>query len=57
VKIAVLGIPDFPLGKKILPDERLEKLKDLLHSPKIIYISLELLDDSKLQESDGIICL
>jgi len=57
VKISVLGIPEFPLGKKILPDERLEQLKDLLRSPKIIYISLEFLDDSKLQESDGIICL
>ena len=57
MKVAILGIPNFPLGKKIVPDERLDKLKELLHSPKIIYVSLELLDDSKLKESDGIICL
>ncbi|MFH1655229.1 MAG: DUF933 domain-containing protein [Candidatus Omnitrophota bacterium] len=57
MKVAVLGIPEFPLGKKVFSDERLEKLKELLHSPKIVYISIDFFDDSKLQESDAIICL
>lgn len=57
MKAAVYGIPDFPFGKKNLPDERLDQLKDLLRSPKIIYISIEFIDESKLQEAEGIICL
>lgn len=57
MKVSIIGISDFPLGKKIVPDERLNKLKDILRSPKIVYLSIEFLDDSKLQESDAIICL
>jgi hypothetical protein len=57
VKIAVVGIQEFPLGKKIFPDERLDKLKELLRPPKLVYISIEFLDETKLQECDGIVCL
>lgn len=57
MKVAVYGIPDFPQGKKNLPDERLDKLKDLYRAPKIIYISIEFIDESRLPEAEGIICL
>ncbi|MDD2653723.1 MAG: hypothetical protein PHI86_01270, partial [Candidatus Omnitrophica bacterium] len=57
MKVAVYGIPDFPFGKKNLPDERLDQLKDLFRAPKIVYISIEFLDESRLPEADGIICM
>lgn len=57
MKVAVFGIPEFPLGKKIFSDERLDKLKELLHSPKAVYIPIEFLDETKLQEADAVICL
>lgn len=55
MKFSVSGI-DFPLGKKNLPDERLEKLRNIFHSPKVTYISIEFLDSTHLKDSDGIIC-
>lgn len=55
MKIAVVGI-DFPLGKKNLVDDRLDKLKDFFHSPKVIYIQIEFQDDTHAKEADGILC-
>ena len=55
MKIAILGL-DFPLGKKNLTDERLEKLKDIFHSPKITYIQLDLQDHTHIKDADGILC-
>jgi len=55
VKIAVVGIDDFPLGKKNLADERLDKLKDIFHSPKVTSSQIEFLDSSHIKESDGIL--
>lgn len=55
MKIAVIGI-DFPLGKQPLTDERLEKLRNLFHSPKVTYIQLDFQDASHLKDADGIIC-
>jgi hypothetical protein len=55
MKIAVVGI-DFPLGKRNFADERLDKLKDIFHSPKVSYIQIEFSDATHLPDSDGIIC-
>lgn len=55
MKIVVVGI-DFPLGKRNLPDDRVDKLKDLLHSPKVTYIQIEFQDDSHTRDCDGILC-
>jgi ribosome-binding ATPase YchF (GTP1/OBG family) len=55
MKIAILGI-DFPLGKHHLPDERLEKLRNIFHSPKVTYISLDFEDSTHLKDCDGILC-
>lgn len=54
IKIALFGL-DFPLGKKNLPDERLERLKEILHSPKVTYIQIEFQDKSHLKNSDCIL--
>lgn len=54
MKIAVVGI-DFPLGKKPLADERLEKLKNILHIHQVTYIQVEFQDASHLKDADGIL--
>lgn len=55
MKFVVYGV-DFPLGKKNLPDERLEKLRNIFHSPQVTYIQIEFLDSAHFKDSDGIIC-
>lgn len=55
MKIAVLGI-DFPLGKKNLSDDRLDKLKDIFHSPKVSYIQINFEDSTHIKDADGILC-
>ena len=55
MKIAVVGI-DFPLGKKNLSDDRLDKLKDLFHSPKVTFIQIEFQDSTHTKDVDGILC-
>jgi ribosome-binding ATPase YchF (GTP1/OBG family) len=56
MKIAVIGLENFPLGKKKLPDERLERLKEILHPPKLTYIEIEFTGEDKLKDADGILC-
>ncbi len=55
MKIAVVGL-DFPLGKRALADERLEKLKSIFHVQKVTEIQMEFTDDSGAQDADGILC-
>lgn len=57
MKIAVFGLSDFPLGKKIIPDERVDKLKEMTRPAKTTYLSLELVAEDNLKDSDGIISL
>jgi len=54
--IAVVGLENFSLGKKNLPDERLERLRQILHPPKVTYIEIEFIGEDKLRYSDGILC-
>jgi ribosome-binding ATPase YchF (GTP1/OBG family) len=55
MKIAIVGV-DFPLGKRNLADERLDKLRDIFHSPRITAVQIEFLDSTHLQDADGILC-
>jgi len=55
MKIAVVGI-DFPLGKKNISDDRLDKLKDLFHSPKVTFIQIEFQDSTHTKDADAILC-
>jgi ribosome-binding ATPase YchF (GTP1/OBG family) len=55
VKIAVIGL-DFPLGKENLTDERLDKLKNLFHSPKVTDIQIDFVDNTQIKETEGILC-
>lgn len=55
MKIAVFGI-DFPLGKKNLTDDRLDRLKDIFHSPKVTFIQIEFQDNTHIKDADGILC-
>lgn len=55
MKIAVIGL-DFPLGKRALPDERLEKLKSIFHVQRVTEIQIEFTDDSGIKDADGILC-
>ncbi|MFA5116083.1 MAG: DUF933 domain-containing protein [Candidatus Omnitrophota bacterium] len=56
MKIAVIGLDQFPQGKKNLPDERLDKLTDIYHARKTIPIQIEFIDASRLKEADAVIC-
>ena len=56
MKIAVLGLSDFPQGKKNLIDKRLKTLEGLIKPSKVTYITVELLGPGGLKEADGIIC-
>lgn len=55
MKIAVLGL-DFPLGKKNLIDERLDKLNQIFHPPKVTSVQMEFQDDFHLKDADAILC-
>lgn len=55
MKIAVVAV-DFPLGKKNLTDDRLEKLKDIFHSPKVTYVQINFEDNTHIKDCDGILC-
>jgi ribosome-binding ATPase YchF (GTP1/OBG family) len=55
MKIAIIGI-DFPQGKRNLDEERLDKLRNIFHSPKVTQIQIEFLDQAHLREADGILC-
>lgn len=55
MKITVLGV-DFPLGKKTLPDERLQKLKEIVRSSQVTYIQIEFTGPDQIKTSDGILC-
>lgn len=57
MKIAVFGLPDFPLGKKIVPDSRLDRLKEMIRPEKTIYLSLEVSGEDTIKDADGIISL
>lgn len=55
MKIAVFGL-DFPLGKKNLSDERLDKLNQLFHPPKVTSVQVEFQDSSRLKDAEAILC-
>jgi ribosome-binding ATPase YchF (GTP1/OBG family) len=55
MKIAVIGL-DFPLGKKNIADERLDRLKDVFHSPKVTYAQMDFQDNTHIKDADGILC-
>ena len=57
MKISVFGISDFPFGKKSLPDERLDQLKDLYRSQKVTLLQVEFTTEKDLKTADAIICL
>lgn len=56
MKIAVLGLPDFKLGKRDVMDERLNTLEELMKPSKTTFISADFVDISGIKDVDGIIC-
>ncbi|MFC1658885.1 DUF933 domain-containing protein [Candidatus Omnitrophota bacterium] len=56
MKIGIFGLNNFSAGKENIVDERLNKLRDLAHSAKRVYLQVELVvDRQRLRECDGII--
>jgi ribosome-binding ATPase YchF (GTP1/OBG family) len=55
MKAGVVGIPDFPLGLVKVPDERLDKLKEIFQPPKTTYPQIEFVGVDHLKETDIII--
>jgi ribosome-binding ATPase YchF (GTP1/OBG family) len=56
MKFAVLGLTDFPTGKKDLVDERLNSLEAIFKPQQITSITVEVLNASGLKQADAIIC-
>lgn len=56
MKIAIIGLTDFPLGKKNLVDQRVTALEDIIKPSKATFITIEFLDSTGLKDADGIIC-
>lgn len=55
MKAGVVGIPDFPLGSVKVPDERLDKLKEVFRPPKTTFSQVEFVGVDHLKEADVII--
>ncbi|HAH19476.1 MAG: hypothetical protein A2Y00_10140 [Omnitrophica WOR_2 bacterium GWF2_43_52] len=56
MKISVIGLSEFPLGKKNMVDGRLDILEPLIKPSKTTYITNEYFDGSRVKDADGIIC-
>ena len=56
MKIAVLGLEEFPLGKKPIIDQRLTNLEPLIKPSKTTYLSIDFLDAGSFKDADAIIC-
>jgi ribosome-binding ATPase YchF (GTP1/OBG family) len=56
MKVAVIGICDFPFGKKNLPDERLDKLSGLLRSSKVTAVQIDFKGPDYLKEAEVLLC-
>lgn len=56
MKASVYGIPNFPFGKKALPEPRLKKLEELYRSQKTVSIQVEFATEKDLKTADAIVC-
>ncbi len=56
MKIAIVGLPEFPLGKKNMVDGRLDILEGLIKPSKTTYITNEYLDSARVKDAGAIIC-
>ncbi|MFA5039431.1 MAG: DUF933 domain-containing protein [Candidatus Omnitrophota bacterium] len=56
MKICVFGVPDFPFGKKTLPEPRLKKIEELYKAQKTTFISVEFVTEKDIKVADAIVC-
>lgn len=56
MKICVYAAPDFPFGKKALPEPRLKKIEELYKAKKTTYISVEFVTEKDIKTADAIVC-
>ncbi|MDD5019595.1 MAG: DUF933 domain-containing protein [Candidatus Omnitrophica bacterium] len=56
MKICVFGVPDFPFGKKALPEPRLKKIEELYKAQKVTQIQVEFVTEKDLKTADAVIC-
>lgn len=52
MKVAVLGLENFPLGKKNIPDERLPRLSEISKSKKETPIQIEFVDMENIKDAE-----
>lgn len=57
MKASVFGIPDFPFGKKALPEARLKRIAELYKAQKVTNIQVDFVTEKDLKVSDVIVCL
>jgi len=57
MKACVVNIPDFPLGKKPLVDDRLKRIQELYKAQKTTSVQVEYAGDKEIKTADAIVCL
>jgi len=57
MKIAIFSIPDLPLGKQNIKDQRLDELDSLVKAKKKTYVQVELVSQDAALEADAILVL
>jgi hypothetical protein len=56
MKASVVNIPDFPFGKKVLPEPRLEKVAEICRAQKTTNIQVEFTTEKDVKTADAIVC-
>jgi len=57
MKASIVNIPEFPLGKKPLVDDRLQKIQELYKAQKVTVVQVEYVSDKDVKTADAIVCL
>lgn len=57
MKIAIFSIPDLPLGKHNIKDQRLDEVDNLVKAKKKTYVQVELVGQDAVLEADAVLVL
>jgi len=57
MKIAIFSIPDLPLGKHNIKDQRLDEVDSLVKAKKKTYVQIELVGQDAALEADAVLAL
>jgi ribosome-binding ATPase YchF (GTP1/OBG family) len=56
MKLAVIGLADFPVGKKTIVDKRLNALEAIFRPKQTTPVAIEVLEAAGIKQADAVIC-